>query len=294
MQRAKRSGGRQLRHFEPDMRAEAHDRRRLDVELRRACTEGEFELHYQPQVCLLTGRPTGAEALLRWRHPQRGLLSPDKFIEALAMSSVAPAVGRWIIERACEDASAWPQVDNRQLSIGVNLFPVQLDGERLPGEVDYALARSGLRSAHLELELTETIALRDDGIAASALANLRARGIRVAYDDFGTGYASLSVLRRLPVDRVKIDRSFVRDVLANRGDAAIVRSILLIARNFDLRVIAEGVETPAQADLLRELGCHEAQGFLYSPALPACDFAQWVRSRMETLALRQAPVAGHA
>jgi len=294
MQRAKRNGGRQLRHFEPDMRVEAHDRRRLDLELRRACTEGEFELHYQPQVCLLTGRPTGAEALLRWRHPQRGLLSPDKFIEALATSSVAPAVGRWIIERACEDASAWPQVDDRQLSIGVNLFPVQLDGERLPGEVDYALARSGLRSAHLELELTETIALRDDGIAASALANLRARGIRVAYDDFGTGYASLSVLRRLPVDRVKIDRSFVRDVLANRGDAAIVRSILLIARNFDLRVIAEGVETPAQADLLRELGCHEAQGFLYSPALPACDFAQWVRSRMETLALRQAPVAGHA
>ena len=294
MQRAKHGGGRQIRHFEPDMRIEAHDRRRLDLELRRACSEGEFELHYQPQVCLGTGVPTGAEALLRWRHPQRGLLAPDQFIDALAMSSVGPAVGRWILERACEDASNWPTVNDRQMSIGVNLFPVQLNVERLPGEVDYALARSGLTPANLELELTETIALRDDGVAAGALANLRARGIRVAYDDFGTGYASLSVLRRLPVDRIKIDRSFVRDVLANRGDAAIVRSILLIARSFDLRVIAEGVETPAQEQLLRDLGCQEAQGFLYSPALPPREFRRWIHSRMDALALRNAPVAGHA
>lgn len=294
MQRAKHNGGRQIRHFEPNMRVEAHDRRRLDLELRRACSEGEFELHYQPQVCLTTGVPTGAEALLRWRHPQRGLLAPDQFIDALSMSSVGPAVGRWILERACEDAANWPTVNDRQMSIGVNLFPVQLNVERLPGEVDYALARSGLTAAHLELELTETIALRDDGVAAGALANLRARGIRVAYDDFGTGYASLSVLRRLPVDRVKIDRSFVRDVLANRGDAAIVRSILLIARSFDLRVIAEGVETPAQEQLLRDLGCQEAQGFLYSPALPPREFRRWIHARMDALALRNAPVAGHA
>jgi diguanylate cyclase (GGDEF)-like protein/PAS domain S-box-containing protein len=278
MQHAKRTGGRRMSYFEPGMRIEAHDRRRLDLELRRACDEEEFELHYQPQIDLLSGRPTGAEALLRWRHPERGLLTPDKFIDALASSSVNAAVGRWILERACRDAANWPVIDGRKLAVGVNLFPVQLDDERLLGEVDHALSSTGLAPARLELELTETIALRDDGIAASALASLRARGIRVAYDDFGTGYASLSMLQRLPVDRVKIDRSFVRDVLANRGDAAIVRSILLIARNFNLRVIAEGVETAAQAEMLRELGCDEAQGFLYSRALPLEQFGRWLET----------------
>jgi EAL domain-containing protein (putative c-di-GMP-specific phosphodiesterase class I) len=295
MQRAKHNGGRQLRYFEPGMRTAAIDRRQLDLELRRACRENEFELHYQPQVCLATGMPTGAEALLRWRHPQRGLLAPDKFIDALAQSSVGPAVGRWILERACQDAATWPIIDGRRLAVGVNLFPVQLDNERLPGEVEHALSRSGLTAAHLELELTEKIALRDDdGSTADALAALRSRGISVAYDDFGTGYASLSVLRRLPVDRVKIDRSFVRDVLANRGDAAIVRSILLIARNFDLRVIAEGVETPEQAELLHGLGCQEAQGFLYSPALPPREFARWIAQRVRMASLQQMSVAGHA
>jgi len=295
MQRAKRNGGRQLRYFEPGMRTEALDRRQLDLELRRACRDDEFELHYQPQVCLSTGVPTGAEALLRWRHPQRGLLTPDKFIDALGQSSVGPAVGRWILERACQDAATWPIVDGRRLAVGVNLFPVQLDHERLPNEVEHALNRSGLTAAHLELELTEKIALGDDdGSAADALAALRARGIRVAYDDFGTGYASLSILRRLPVDRVKIDRSFVRDILANRGDAAIVRSILLIARNFDLRVIAEGVETPEQAELLHGLGCQEAQGYLYSPALPPREFSRWLAARLRSASLQQMSVAGHA
>jgi len=284
MQRAKRRGGRQVLHFQPDMRAEALDRRRLDLELRRACELNEFELHYQPQLCLSTGLPTGAEALLRWRHPQRGLLMPDKFIDALSQSSVAPAVGRWILERACKDAAAWPIIGGKRMAIGVNLFPVQLDNERLLAEVDQALANSGLEPTHLELELTETIALRDDRAVSSVLSGLRARGIRVAYDDFGTGYASLSVLRRLPVDRIKIDRSFVRDALTNRGDAAIVRSILLIARNFDLLVIAEGVETDHQAKLLRGLGCQEAQGFLYSPALPLQQFRDWIQSWMNTLA----------
>lgn len=278
MQHAKRAGGRRMTRFEPDMRVEAQDKRRLDLELRRACDDEEFELHYQPQIDLFSGRPTGAEALLRWRHPERGLLTPDKFIDALANSSVNAAVGRWILERACRDAANWPVIEGRKLAVGINLFPVQLDDERLLGEVDHALATTGLAPARLELELTETIALRDDGIAASALASLRARGIRVAYDDFGTGYASLSMLQRLPVDRVKIDRSFVRDVLANRGDAAIVRSILLIARNFNLRVIAEGVETTAQAEMLRELGCDEAQGFLYSRALPLADFERWLQT----------------
>lgn len=283
MQHAKHANGQQLRQFQPDMRTAAIERRKLDLELRRACREGEFELHYQPQIDLASGHPTGAEALLRWRHPERGLLLPVTFIDALAHSAVALAVGRWILQRACHDAASWPEVDGRRLSVGVNLFPVQFDDEHLLDEVDHALALSGLPPARLELELTETIALHDDGVAEKVLMQLRARGIRVAYDDFGTGYASLSMLHRLPVDRVKIDRSFVREVMDNRGDEAIVRSIMLIARNFDLQVTAEGVETPFQAELLHELGCDQAQGFLYSKALAPTDFNRWLTTHVDAL-----------
>lgn len=276
MQHAKRSGGQRLRWFSSELRKDAIDRRQLDLELRRACRDGEFELHYQPQMDLASGRPTGAEALLRWRHPERGLLMPAAFIDALAHSAVALDVGRWIMQRACREAAGWPQVDGRRLTVGVNLFPVQFDDEYFLDKVDDALAASGLSPAQLELELTETIALRDDGMAELALAQLRARGIRVAYDDFGTGHASLSMLHRLPVDRVKIDRSFVRNVLDNRGDEAIVRSIALIARNFDLQVVAEGVETPSQAAFLSALGCNDVQGFLYSRAMAPSEFDRWL------------------
>lgn len=285
MHRAKRASGQQLLRFEPGMRTEAIDRRRLDLELRRACRENEFELHYQPQLDLASGRPTGAEALLRWRHPERGLLLPAAFIDALAHSAVAPDVGRWVLQRACRDASAWPEVDGRHLAVGVNLFPVQFDDDNFLGEIDHALAQSGLPPARLELELTETIALRDDGVAEQALMQLRARGVRVAFDDFGTGYASLSMLHRLPVDRVKIDRSFVGNMMESRGDAAIVRSVVLIARNFDLQVIAEGVETSPQAEFLRDIGCDEVQGFMYSKALALPDFGQWLATNSAPMAL---------
>jgi diguanylate cyclase (GGDEF)-like protein len=276
MRHAKRGGSQQMRRFHEGMRTEAVDRRRLDLELRRAYRDNEFELHYQPQIDLASGRPAGAEALLRWRHPERGLLMPVDFIDALAQSAIAPSVGRWILQRACADAAAWDTVDGRRLKVGVNLFPAQFDDEALADEVDQALVLSGLPAAQLELELTETIALRDDGVAEKTLMRLRKRGIRVSYDDFGTGHASLSMLHRLPVDRVKIDRSFVRDVIDNRGDEAIVRSIALIARNFDMQVIAEGVETEHQAQLLRSLGCQEVQGFLYSRALAPGDFERWL------------------
>lgn len=276
MHYAKRSRGQTLRRFEPSMRTEAIDRRRLDLELRRAVSEQEFELHYQPQIDLETGRPTGAEALLRWRHPERGLLMPASFIEALAMSGIAATVGWWILDRACRDAASWPQAEGHTLSVSVNLFPSQFGHEDLLHQVDAALRSSGLPPACLELELTETIALRDDSAAATTLQALRQRGVRAAYDDFGTGYASLSMLQHLAADRVKIDRSFVRDVMDDRGDAAIVRSILLIARNFDMQVTAEGVESAAQADFLRKLGCDEVQGFYYSQALPLAEFGRWL------------------
>lgn len=277
---AKRAGSLQLRRFSPSMRAEAIDRRHLDLELRRAFRDGEFELHYQPQVDLATGLPSGAEALLRWRHPERGLLMPVAFIDALARSAIAPAVGNWILQQACRDAASWPPAGGRPLKVGVNLFPAQFNDDALVDKVDAALAASGLAPEQLEIELTETIALREDGVAERTLGQLRKRGIRVSYDDFGTGHASLSMLHRLPVDRVKIDRSFVRDLVDSRGDKAIVRSITLIAKNFDMEVIAEGVESVEQAALLREFGCHEVQGFLYSKALPRPVFDHWLAARV--------------
>lgn len=286
MQQAKRAGGQRLRRFSPDMRQNALDRRMIDLELRRACRDGEFELHYQPQIDLISAHPTGAEALLRWRHPERGLLMPVEFIDALANSAVALPVGRWILQRACRDAAAWPEIDGRRLTVGVNLFPAQFEDEHLLDEVKQALAQSGLPPAQLELELTETIALSDDGVAEQVLTQLRALGVRVAYDDFGTGHASLSMLHRLPVDRVKIDRSFVNDVLSNRGDEVIVRSIALMAQNFNMRVIAEGVETPCQAEFLRGLGCNDVQGFLYSKAMASSDFDRWLLPHLDARTTR--------
>jgi diguanylate cyclase (GGDEF)-like protein/PAS domain S-box-containing protein len=278
--KAKAAGGRRCCWFDAGMRQEINHRRMLDLELRRAHAQGEFEVHYQPQIDLDTGRTFGAEALLRWRHPERGLLLPVDFIDALAASPVAADVGRWIIRQACHDATRWPRIDGEQLAISINLFPVQVNNGQLQREVDQALEDSGLPAERLELEITEIIALNPGDAAAQSLAGLRKRGVRLSFDDFGTGYASLSLLQRLPVDRVKIDRSFVRDMLANLSDAAIIKSILLISSNLELQVTAEGVENHAQADLLRGLGCHGAQGFLYAPALAADAFGDWLEARV--------------
>src|SRR5690606_31829751 len=198
------------------------------------------------------------------------------FVAALATNPVAADVGRWVIRQACQDATRWPKIHGEQLTISINLFPVQVNNGHLQHEVEQALAASGLPAERLDLEITEIIALNPGDAAAQSLADLRSRGVRLSFDDFGTGYASLSLLQRLPVDRVKIDRSFVRDMLANVGDAAIVKSILLISANLELQVIAEGVENDQQAHLLRGLGCHGAQGFLYAPALAAEAFGDWL------------------
>lgn len=275
---AKSAGGRSCRRFTPEMQADAHARRQLDLELRRALADDEFELYYQPQMDLINGKLIGAEALLRWRHPQRGLVQPMDFIDALARSPIAARVGSWILHEACAEAVTWRSHGGQPLRIGVNLFPVQVSNGELLEDVDSALLRSGLAAHQLELEITENIALQYDGDTGVALAELRRRGVRLAFDDFGTGYASLSILQRLPVDRIKIDRSFINDILSRHGDAAIVRSIVMISRNLDLRVIAEGVETAEQASMLRAIGCHEAQGYRYGRPMPADDFTDFVRT----------------
>jgi len=218
---------------------------------------------------------TGAEALLRWRHPVRGLLDPHAFIEALAGNALAPDVGRWVIETACAQAAEWRSQGFSLARMAVNLFPKQLQDSSLIAVVEAALRRSDLPPDLLELEITENIALNHEE-AAKPLAQLREQGVKIAFDDFGTGYASLRYLTLFPVSRIKIDRSFVHDIANGAKSAAIVRSLIGMAQSLGLEVIAEGVETSAQAAFLRNERCEEAQGFLYGKPLSAVDFAVYL------------------
>ena len=258
------------------LRAQAQARRRLDLDLRRAFAEHEFELYFQPQVRLVDGAVVGAEALLRWRHPARGILAPGAFIDTLAASPIASEVSRWIIRTACEQTSVWRASGLALRRIGVNLFASQLSDESLLGDIEDALQASGLPTELLELEITEKVALNFE--SASVLRRIHEKGVKFAFDDFGTGYASLSCLRRFPLARIKIDRSFVCKVTDDAGDAAIVRSLIAVAHNLGLEVIAEGVETSAQADFLIDEGCEEAQGYLYAKPLPAAEFEAYLRT----------------
>jgi diguanylate cyclase (GGDEF)-like protein/PAS domain S-box-containing protein len=279
---AKSDGGRVARFFMPVLRAQAQARRSLGLELRRAFAQDELEIYFQPQVRLADNAVVGAEALLRWRHPLRGVLAPGAFIDMLAESSIASEVGRWIIRSACEKAAAWRAMGLPLVQIGVNLFPNQAFGETLLPDVAEALRDFGLPADALELEITENIALRRED--STVLQKLRDMGVKLAFDDFGTGYASLSSLTRFPLSRIKIDRSFVGKITEDAQDAAIVRSLIAMAHNLDLAVIAEGVETVAQAAFLLNERCEEAQGYLYAKPLPAAEFEAYLRSRR--LALR--------
>ena len=285
---AKAEGGRLYRFFVPVLRAQAQARRGMEYELRRAFAENEFEVHFQPQIRLSDNAVVGAEALLRWRHPVRGMLGPGVFIDALAESSIALDVGRWIIRTACQQAALWRAGGFPLQRIGVNVFPCQSRDPLLLPDIQRILVDTGLPAELLELEITENFALTCEG-EALPLQKLHEIGVKLAFDDFGTGYASLSYLTRLPISRIKIDRGFVLNLDDNAEDAAIVRSLIAMAHNLGLEVIAEGVETEAQAAFLRKEKCEEAQGFLYSCALTGAAFQEYLAGFGAGL---QAKVAG--
>jgi EAL domain-containing protein (putative c-di-GMP-specific phosphodiesterase class I) len=275
---AKAHGGRTYRLFLPAFRAQAEARRELDLELRRAFSEKEFELYFQPQIRLSDGAVVGAEALLRWRHPERGVLAAEKFIKALAESVIAREVGRWVLRIACEKAAAWRSKGLPPVRIGVNRFPAQFHHETLLYDIEHTLRQTGLPADALELEITENIGLDGDERILARLQALRKMGAQLTFDDFGTGYASLSYLSRYPLTRIKIDQSFVQKISDNDQDTAIVRSIIILAHNLGLAVIAEGVETFAQARFLHAQGCEEVQGFLCAGPLPQAVFEEFLRS----------------
>jgi diguanylate cyclase (GGDEF)-like protein/PAS domain S-box-containing protein len=265
--RAKSDGGGVHRFFEREMDRQAQKRRDMELDLRRAFANGEFELHYQPLVDIAADRISGFESLLRWRHPQRGMISPADFIPVAEDIGLIVALGEWVLREACTEAAKWPA----DVKVAVNLSPVQFRSRNLVQVVISALAHSGLSPRRLELEITESLFLAETEANLAILHQLRELGVSISMDDFGTGYSSLSYLRSFPFDKIKIDRSFVKD-LAQRSDCvAIVRAISGLGRSLNITTTAEGVETVDQLDWLRAEGCNEVQGFLFSAAKPAAE-----------------------
>src|ERR1700737_2407033 len=268
--RAKQDGGGVHRFFEREMDRQAQTRRDMELDLRRALAGGEFELHYQPLVDISADRISGFESLLRWRHPEKGMISPAEFIPVAEDIGLIVRRGEWVLREACTEAVKWPA----GVKVAVNLSPMQFRSRNLVQVVISALAHSGLSPTRLELEITEPLFLAETGANLAILHQLRELGVSISMDDFGTGYSSLSYLRSFPFDKIKIDRSFVKD-LAERSDCvAIVRAISGLGRSLNIPTTAEGVETIDQLDWLRAEGCNEVQGFLFSAAKPAAEIEQ--------------------
>jgi diguanylate cyclase (GGDEF)-like protein len=253
--------------FAPEMDARFRETRAMEIALRRAVEGRQFELHFQPQVALPEGRLTGFEALIRWRHPERGLVPPIEFLPVADRLGLMDRIGTWVLREACRVAAGWPS----HLRVAVNIAPAQFDRDALPQAVREALAEAGLAPERLELEVTESVLLASEDKALDQLRVLRGMGVHIAMDDFGTGYSSLTQLRVFPFDRLKIDRSFVRDLCAGGDAAAIVRAVAGLGRSLGIRVTAEGVETEAQLEGLRAEGCDAAQGYLFGRPVPATD-----------------------
>jgi predicted signal transduction protein with EAL and GGDEF domain len=274
-----------FRFFESGMDARIAARRAIALDLRNALNQDQFEVYYQPLVDLAAERLSGFEALLRWRHPQRGMISPAEFIPLAEELGLIVEIGKWVMQTACEQALTWPA----HMRIAVNVSPVQFRAPNLVQTVRDVLATTGLAPTRLELEITESTLLADSDANLSTLRALHELGVRIAMDDFGTGYSSLGYLGRFPFDKIKIDQSFVRD-LDNPDCRAIVRAIISLGRTLGMRITAEGVETMEQLARLREEGCHELQGYLFSRPQPISEVPA-ILQRLEHGAKGMAEVA---
>jgi len=262
---AKSSGRNACRFFEHGMDERIQKRHALESDLRRAIIENQFELHYQPLFDLTRNEIEGFEALIRWRHPTRGLVSPIEFIPIAEETGLIKQIGKWVLRQACQDASTWPA----EISVAVNLSSVQFTDSALYGDVVEALAKSSLVPERLELEVTESIILQDTETTLQTLREFKALGIRIAMDDFGTGYSSLAYLQKFPFDKIKIDRAFIDGINLNKDSLAIVRAVTSLSQSMGIKTTGEGVETEAELACLRVEGCTQAQGYLISKPVPA-------------------------
>lgn len=277
MYRAKEYGRNNFQFYVADMNVKARERLMLESSLRRALDRKEFMLYYQPRVDLLSGRVIGAEALLRWRHPEMGLVPPSEFIPILDETGMIIPVGDWALREACRQNRDWQDMGLPPIRVAVNLSVRQFIQKDLADTIISALDAAGLSAEHLELEITEDLFLEHNQTNIITLARLKSMGIHISIDDFGTGYSSLSYLKRLPIDTLKIDQSFVRDIGTDPDNKAIASAIIAMASSLRLNVLAEGVETDEQLAFLRAQGCNEIQGFCFSHPLPAQEFEQLLR-----------------
>jgi diguanylate cyclase (GGDEF)-like protein len=271
--RAKAEGRGTFHFFQPEMDAQMQERRRLELDLRKALVAEQFELHYQPLVDITSGAVSGFEALVRWNHPERGLVAPDAFIPVAEEIGLIVPLGDWVLKQACRDAAKWPE----KLTVAVNLSAVQFRSPTLALSVVSALGQSGLAASRLELEITETVLLQENRAVLDALHQFRKLGARICMDDFGTGYSSLSYLRSFPFDKIKIDRSFIRELGKENDCVAIIRAVMRLGSSLGMITTAEGVETEQQLEILRSEGCMQAQGYLFSRPKPVSEIAAMLK-----------------
>jgi EAL domain-containing protein (putative c-di-GMP-specific phosphodiesterase class I) len=272
--RAKEQGGDNYQFYTADLNAKAVKRMTLENSLRRALERSEFEVYYQPVLDIDTRKIVGMEALLRWHHPELGLVQPAEFIPLAEDTGMIVPIGEWVLRTACAQSRSWQEAGFSPLSLAVNLSARQFQQQNLSEVVVRILRETRLNSHELELELTESSIMKNAESAVRTLGELKAMGVKIAIDDFGTGYSSLGYLKRLPLDTLKIDRSFVHDVTTDHDDAALVVAIITLAHNLRLKVVAEGVETEAQLSFLHLLRCDEGQGYLFSKPLPVEAFEE--------------------
>jgi EAL domain-containing protein (putative c-di-GMP-specific phosphodiesterase class I) len=252
----------------------------LELQLRRAAEGNEFSLYFQPQIDAFSGRVIGAEALIRWHHPEKGILLPDLFIPLAEQTGLINPLGEWVLHTACAQASDWQRAGQPPLRIAVNLSPRQFQRTDLYRKVDRILKETGLPAECLSLEVTESVVMQDVDHAIETLARLKDLGVHLAIDDFGTGYSSLSYLKRFPIDLLKIDRSFIMDIPSIPDDIAIVSAVIAMAHQLNIKVLAEGVQSIEQRDILQTHRCDELQGYLFAKPLAADDFLRWHKKNL--------------
>jgi len=280
LQQVKQRGGGSYRAYDRELSIQASERLELESDLRQALERNELFIQYQPQVDLASLRIVGAEALLRWQHPTRGLISPAQFIPLAEETGIIVPIGAWVLETACAQAQAWHMAGLPRITMAINLSARQFTTENLAQDIAQVLAKTGLPPQALELEVTESMAMDDVDRSIRILREIKALGACISIDDFGTGYSSLAYLRRLPIDKLKVDQSFVRNLEHDPGDASLVRSVMQLGHSLNLSVIAEGVETLGQMEFLRETGCEEMQGYYFSRPINGSDFAALLAARL--------------
>ena len=283
MYQAKENGRQSYQFFKPAMNVRAVERQWIEESLRRALERKQFALHYQPKINLRTGEIAGGEAFIRWTHPTRGSIPPAQFIPVAEDCGLILPIGNWVLHEACKQAQAWVDAGLPPATMAVNISAMEFRNENFRESIFAILKYTGLDPRLLELELTESVLMKNAGSTESILKTLRASGVQLAIDDFGTGYSSLSYLRKFPIDALKIDQSFVRQITTSPDETAIVTAVIGMGRSLKLRVIAEGVETTKELAFLQDHRCDQAQGYYFSRPVPPQQFAELLKNGIKEL-----------